>query len=112
MVDETFTAWSGGSLGYSNGNCSFGMNSPGTGYGEWKTSESGVKFDAGETVQSTLDLSARTLTMKNITRNGPEVVVCRALPSGRTFYPAVGVSSNVHVGLEMLPPLIDEKAAA
>jgi hypothetical protein len=66
----------------------------------WQQGEKPPAFTKGDLLHFTLDLSARTLAVRN--GSGAEVVVCKGLTDGLTYYPAATVYGKGH-GVEILP---------
>ena len=68
------------------------------------TQGSAIAFEDGDTLELTLDLAARTLTIKNA-RSGASSALASDLPAGRTYYPAASVyggSRNPQGAVEIL----------
>jgi hypothetical protein len=105
IVDEHFVTWQGSAIG-NQGDHAYGFYS-GNHCGPWRTQTLFSKpptFESGDVLELTLCLSGstRTLAARNVTKSSAAVVVCNALPAGRTFFPAAAVYQTRGNSVELL----------
>jgi hypothetical protein len=98
IVSSEFGNWDRSVIG--NEDHSFGFYSRSSRVGSWQEGETPPAFTKGDLLHFTLDLSARTLAVRN--GSGAEVVVCKGLTAGLTYFPAASVYGRGH-GVEILP---------
>jgi hypothetical protein len=99
IVSSKYGNWSESSV-IGNSPHSYGFISGCPYVGSWQKGEEPPAFTKGDLLHFTLDLSARTLAVRN--GSGAEVVVCKGLTDGLTYYPAASVYGPGH-GVEILP---------